>query len=81
MYLAMVQLINIVRRLFSLLTDYIFKSYKHLSKIIYNFSESGHGKGAADRVGALTKRTTDNIIANGEDVNAFQKLFEVLYFF
>jgi len=34
----------------------------------WNFSESGHGKGAADGVGGSMKRMADRLIAQGEDI-------------
>lgn len=34
----------------------------------WNFWEAGHGKGAADGIGGLVKRTCDRAVAMGKDV-------------
>nr|CAI5855592.1 unnamed protein product [Callosobruchus analis] len=34
----------------------------------WNYTEAGHGKGAPDGVGAVCKRTADNIVACGRDI-------------
>lgn len=39
-----------------------------LKSATWNFSEAGHGKGAADGVGAVIKRTADSLVAHGEDI-------------
>lgn len=44
----------------------------------WNYSASGHGKGAADEVGGCIKRTADSLIAQGKDINTFEKLHQGL---
>lgn len=44
----------------------------------WSFFESGHGKGAADGVGATLKRTADQIVAHGTDIPDAETLFHVL---
>ena len=66
------------KKMFALLIRHVQKSYPNISTIVYNFSESGHGKGPVDGVGAITKRTADAIVANGKDVDSFEKLAKVL---
>lgn len=44
----------------------------------WNFWESGHGKGAVDGVGAVVKRTADNLVAQGEDMNDFDTFISKL---
>nr|CAI5845063.1 unnamed protein product [Callosobruchus analis] len=34
----------------------------------WNYTEAGHGKGAPDGIGAVCKRTADNIVACGRDI-------------
>lgn len=34
----------------------------------WNYSETGHGKGAPDGVGGVLKRTADHIVARGNDI-------------
>ena len=38
------------------------------SKGTWNFFESGHGKGAADGIGAALKRAADDLVARGTDI-------------
>ena len=49
-----------------------------LNAIWWNFSESGHGKGAADGVGAALKRAADQFVANGNDLPDGKSVFEAL---
>jgi hypothetical protein len=42
----------------------------------WNFSEAGHGKGAADGVGGSLKRTADRLISLGTDINTPRQLFD-----
>lgn len=44
----------------------------------WNYSEAGHGKGAPDGVGATLKRTADEIVAQGNDINNFDVFFNVI---
>ena len=40
--------------------------------------EAGHGKGPADGIGAVIKRTADRMIANGDDVTDAETMMKVL---
>lgn len=42
--------------------------YPSLRKVIWNYSEKGHGKGAPDGVGGTLKRTADKMVAHGLDI-------------
>ena len=44
----------------------------------WNYSEAGHGKGAPDGVRATLKRTADEIVAQGNDINNFDVFFNVI---
>ena len=44
----------------------------------WNFFESSHGKGAPDGVGAALKRSADNLISHGRDINNAYELFKAL---
>ena len=46
--------------------------------VIWNYLESGHGKGAADGVGAAIKRSADRLIAQGNDIPNAELLFDML---
>lgn len=48
------------------------------NSLTWNYSESGHGKGAPDGVGGTLKRTADRLIAEGRDLATFQSLFSAL---
>ena len=49
-----------------------------MKTVTWNYSESGHGKNAADGVGGTLKRIADKPVAQGKDVNNFDKFMEVL---
>jgi len=44
----------------------------------WNFSESGHGKGAADGIGGSLKRLADRLVAEGHNIPDPQSLYEIL---
>ncbi|KAI0214326.1 hypothetical protein LSAT2_000568, partial [Lamellibrachia satsuma] len=44
----------------------------------WNFSEAGHGKGTADGVGGVLKRTADRLIANGLDLPNAEAVYDAL---
>ena len=66
------------KNMFWLLVTFIQKNSKQIDTIVYNFSESGHGKGACDGVEALTKRSADAAVANRQDISSLNKLFSFL---
>ena len=49
-----------------------------LKQITWNFTESGHGKGAPDGVGGLLKRTADSLVAMGHDITNVDELHDSL---
>lgn len=52
--------------------------FPNLKSITWNYSESGHGKNAADGVGGSLKRIGDEAVAQGKDINNFEKFMEEL---
>ncbi|XP_045167369.2 uncharacterized protein LOC123530686 [Mercenaria mercenaria] len=42
----------------------------------WNFTESGHGKGAADGIGGVVKRTADAIVSMGTDISDAKSFYE-----
>ena len=48
---------------------------KHVN---WSFLEAGHGKGAADGIGGVLKRTADRIVAQGADLPNAEAVFECL---
>lgn len=61
--------------LFLLNTFYKEMGFKYAT---WNFSESSHGKGAPDGVGAAVKRVADGLVSLGEDIPNAKVLFEKL---
>lgn len=49
-----------------------------LERITWNYSESGHGKGAADGVGGTLKRTADAAVAKGKDIANLDSFVQVI---
>lgn len=55
--------------MFHIILKKIIPSFPNLQAFSWNYLESGHGKGAADGVGGVVKRTCDRIVAaNVQDV-------------
>lgn len=50
------------KRMFWLITQKIPVTHGNIQKITYNFSETGHGKGPADGIGAVVKRALDDSV-------------------
>jgi len=44
----------------------------------WNFTESGHGKGAADGIGGSIKRAADRLVARGNDITDADSLYKLL---
>lgn len=63
--------------IFYLITK-IHVDFPQISKITWNYMESGHGKGAPDGIGAVLKRTADAHVRYGSDVNNFYKFVTLL---
>ncbi|CAB0021014.1 unnamed protein product [Nesidiocoris tenuis] len=54
------------------------KDFVDLQSAMWNYHETGHGKGAPDGVGATVKRTADKAVAEGSDVVDIETLVTVL---
>lgn len=52
--------------------------FEYVSRITWNYTEAGHGKGAPDGVGAVLKRTADKIINYGQDIGDFETFYTVI---
>lgn len=50
--------------------------FKGINKATWNYSVSGHGKGAADGVGGLVKRTADTRIKMGDDITSVESFID-----
>lgn len=66
------------KKMFWIMTQ-IYKDYSgFLNAMSWNFSESGHGKGAPDGVGAVIKRTSDCFVRLGQDLGTFEDFHHYL---
>lgn len=66
------------RNTFYLLTQYMTNIFPQLSKVVWSFSEAGHGKGPADGIGAVIKRYLDDLVKYGKDISDLQTLLSAL---
>lgn len=48
------------------------------TQMTWSFFEAGHGKGAADGIGGVIKRTADRLVAHGKDITDATQFFEQL---
>lgn len=62
------------KTMFYLICKLFPKMYENFESIIYNYSEAGHGKGPADGIGAVVKRTLDSLVAHGSDIGNYESL-------
>ncbi|XP_063219235.1 uncharacterized protein LOC134529268 [Bacillus rossius redtenbacheri] len=58
------------RKMFALST-YIASCFPVAESITWNYSESGHGKGAPDGLGGTLKHTAEYLVAQGKDISDF----------
>lgn len=66
------------RNTFYLISQYFTNKFPVIKKLSWSFSEGGHGKGAADGIGAVIKRTLDDVVKFGGDIANFEALFAAL---
>ncbi|XP_046961868.1 uncharacterized protein LOC124531361 [Vanessa cardui] len=52
--------------------------HSNITRITWNYSEAGHGKGAPDGVGATLKRLADQTVHFGTDVGNFDQFYELM---
>lgn len=52
--------------------------YPKLINVTYNYSETGHGKGALDGIGGVCKRTADRVVGQGKYISSIDQLIEKL---
>lgn len=56
----------------------VYLSKFFLKSFTWNYSKSGHGKGAPNGVGGTLKPTADRLVAEGQDLADFMSLFNAL---
>lgn len=64
------------KTMFHILASKLHVEVPNIQKFSWNFSESGHGKGAADGIGATCKRTADAIVAAGGDIDSLESFID-----
>lgn len=64
--------------MFHLISQHVQQLVPGTLDFTWNYSESGHGKGALDGIGAFLKRTADRLVAEGKDVHNYNTLVSVL---
>lgn len=66
------------KKIFYLFSNEIKRYVPNIQKVSWNYSESGHGKGAPDGIGAVLKRTSDRIVAHSKDIPDLESFVEHL---
>lgn len=66
-------------KMFYLITQHLPRCYPQVSSISYNFTEAGHGKGAADGIGGCLKKQADDQVKYGHDIPDFKTFVETLF--
>lgn len=66
------------KNMFRLLTQYLPKFFLEIVTITHSYSEKGHGKGGKDGIGATLKRTGDDVVEYGADVNDYSALLKTI---
>lgn len=52
--------------------------HSNITRITWNYSEAGHGKGAPDGVGGTIKRVADQMVHFGSDVGNFDEFYKIM---
>lgn len=66
------------KTMFYIMATKLPERFPNVHKFTWNYTESGHGKGAPDGVGATCKRTADAIVAAGGDVENLEKFVDAI---
>nr|CAI5844105.1 unnamed protein product [Callosobruchus analis] len=66
------------KKMFFLMAHFLTRELG-VTSLHWHYSESGHGKGAPDGVGAVVKRTADRLVAMGRDIPDLQNYREITY--
>ena len=66
------------KTMFQIISNYLEKIIPTIEHFSWNYTETGHGKGAPDGVGGTLKRSADRAVAEGKDVPNFDALISVV---
>lgn len=62
------------KTLFYILAVHFKVFYPKLINVTYNYSETGHGKGAPDGIGGVCKQTADRVVGQGKYISSIDQL-------
>ncbi|KAL4718988.1 hypothetical protein ACJJTC_018527 [Scirpophaga incertulas] len=65
------------KRMFYIISK-LYRNFPNLKLVTWNFSEAGHGKGAADGVGGTVKRVADAAVAKGKDIDNIKDFMTIV---
>ncbi|CAH1107026.1 unnamed protein product [Psylliodes chrysocephalus] len=66
------------KTMFFIMATKLFKEIPDIENCTWNYTESGHGKGAPDGIGATCKRTADFVVNSGGDINNIDQFVKVI---
>ncbi|CAG9577524.1 unnamed protein product [Danaus chrysippus] len=64
------------KTMFHILASRLHVEVPNVEKFSWNFSESDHGKSAADGIGATCKRSADAVVAAGGDIDSLESFID-----
>ena len=66
------------KTMFYILASRLQQEVLNVKKFTWNYSESGHGKGAPDGIGATCKRIADAVVATGGDIDSLESFVDAI---
>lgn len=66
------------KTMFYIVATKLPEAMPNVKRFTWNYTESGHGKGAPDGVGATCKRTADAVVAGGGDIENLDKFVDAI---
>ena len=66
------------KTMFFIMATKLSEEISDIKNFTWNYTESGHGKGAPDGIGATCKRTADFVVNSGGDINNIDQFVKVI---
>ncbi|KAJ8719460.1 hypothetical protein PYW08_011635 [Mythimna loreyi] len=66
------------KTMFFIMATKLSEEIPDIENFTWNYTESGHGKGAPDGIGATCKRTADFVVSSGGDINNIDQFVTVI---
>nr|CAH7719872.1 unnamed protein product [Callosobruchus chinensis] len=66
------------KTMFFIMATKLSEEFPDIENLTWNYTESGHGKGAPDGIGATVKRTADFVVNSGGDINNIDQFVKVI---